>query len=86
MTTTETIKSLNENERKALTIICKDCDNIDGEGYTTTVDAMVALMREFENGQAVGGYLADLMDKGLIDYEKADNTLWVDKEVFAAFC
>lgn len=86
MTTTETIKSLNEYERKALTIICKDCDDIDGEGYTTTVDAMVALMREFENGQSVGGYLADLMDKGLIDYDKVDHALWVGKEVFSAFC
>lgn len=86
MTNTETIKSLNENERKALAIICKDCDDIEGEGFTTTVDAIVALMGEFENGQSVGGYLADLMDKGLIAYDKVDNTLWVDKEVFAAFC
>lgn len=60
-----------ENERKALNIICADCDEIDGYGYTTLNDAISALIesREWDNGQTIGAIVANLQKKGAISIE-----------------
>jgi hypothetical protein len=84
--TIEIIKSLNENELKALKAICADCDEIDGYGFDRPKDMKLALLDAFNgNGHVVGGYMNDLCDKGLIDVDIPENEVWVDKEIFAEF-
>lgn len=78
--------NLNENERKALEIICDDCDDIEGEGFTRLTGVMIELVKHFKNGQVAGGYITDLMSKGLITVEPSENEVWVNAEVFDAYC
>lgn len=79
--------NLNENERKALSAICADCDEIDGYGFTRIPDMAWALFNAFDrNGQVAGGYITDLRDKGLIDIDAAEDEVWVDPEVYEQFC
>lgn len=80
------MKKLNENEVKAIKAICADCDDIDGYGFTRVADMMLALVNEFKNGQVAGGYVTDLMDKGLIDVDDHEDEVWVEPEVFEAYC
>lgn len=83
----ETTKSLNENERKALGAIIDTCDEIDGEGFTRQVPMMLAVMKVFDNnGQRAGGYIADLINKNLIMIEPTEDEVWVMKEAMEAFC
>ena len=81
------MKNLNENETKAMRAICADCDEIDGWGFTRIGHMVAALMDEFDNnGQRVGGYIATLLDKNLIDVCAEDNEVWVKPETFEAYC
>ena len=78
--------NLNDNERKALGAICADCDELDGWGFTRIADMILAVMREFDNGQVVGGYISDLMKKNLIDVDAKEDEVWVSPKVFEAYC
>ena len=78
--------NLNENERKALEIICADCDEIEGEGFTRLTDVMIELVKHFKNGQVVGGYITDLMNRNLIMVEPSENEVWVGAEAYGAYC
>lgn len=80
------MKHLNENEVRAMKAICADCDELDGYGFTRPTDMVVALAKEFGNGQVAGGYLADLMEKNLIEVDVFDDTVWVEPDVFEAYC
>lgn len=83
MTTTK----MNENEVKALKAICNDYDEIDGYGFTRPADMAWALFEAFDhNGQVAGGYITSLVDKGLIELDMVDNTVWVSPEVYEQFC
>lgn len=86
MTTAETIKNLNENERRAMRVICSDCDEIDGYGFTRPIDMVIALVNEFKNGNVAGGYITDLIDKNLIEVDVHDDTVWVEPDVYEEFC
>ena len=77
---------LNENETKAIKAICDDCDDIDGYGFTRVTNMVLALMRVFNNGQVVGGYISDLMDKGLIEVEVGEDEVWVNPDIYEAYC
>lgn len=79
------MKHLNENEAKAMKVICADCDEIDGYGFTRPKDMVMALVKEFKNGQVAGGYIADLMEKGFIEVDVVDDTVWVEPEIFEAY-
>lgn len=78
--------NLNENETLAMEAICADCDDIDGYGFTRPASMVLALVKVFHNGYTAGGYIADLMEKNLIEVDVLDDTVWVDHEVYAAYC
>lgn len=81
------MKNLNENEAKAMRAICADCDEIDGYGFTRPADMAWALFEAFDrNAHVAGGYITSLSDKGLIELDMVDNTVWVEPEVFEQFC
>lgn len=86
MTIMETIKGLNESERKAMSVICADCDDIEGYGFTLPSHMALALVDEFKNANVAGGYISDLLEKGLIEIDFYDETVWVEPEVYAEFC
>lgn len=77
---------MNENERMAMEAICADCDELDGWGFTRPTDMVVALVKKFNDGNVVGGYIADLMHKNMIDVDVMDDTVWVSPEIFAEYC
>ena len=85
---------LNENERKVLSAICNDCDELDGWGFTRPSGMMVALMRnlgeEFgsgaKKGMSIGAYVSDLMKKNLVDLDLQEDEVWVRPDVFEAYC
>ena len=72
-------------EIKALQAICADCDDIDGEGFTTPEDAFMAVVHQFDSGEQAGECIDGLRAKGVVTIDIYDNTLWVDRDVFAAF-
>lgn len=80
------MKKLNENEVLAMKAICADCDDIDGYGFTRVDDMVLALVHQFKNGQVSGGYITDLADKGLIEVDYHEDTVWIDPEVFETYC
>lgn len=84
--TTKNIESLNDNERKAMSVICGDCDDLDGYGFTRPGDMALALIKEFGNGQVAGGYISDLIERGLIEVDLTENEVWIDPEVYTQFC
>lgn len=78
---------LNKNEVKALSVICADCDELDGWGFTRPSMVIDSLAEAFNNNYRVmGGYLKDLIDKNLIDYNTFDDELWVYPEYFEQYC
>ena len=83
-------ENLNENEVKVLRAICAGCDDIDGWGFHRPSMMMVDVMGEFDGvknqGQVVGGYIRDLIDKGLIEFNAYDDEVWVRPEVFETYC
>lgn len=84
------MKKLNENETKVLRTICEGCDEIDGWGFHRPSMLMVDVMREFDGvenkGQVVGGYIRDLMDKNLIEFNAIDDEVWVSPDVYERYC
>lgn len=77
--------NLNENERKAMSAICADCDEIDGWGFTHPSDAFEVVAKAV--GESVAVKLLDrLNDKNIIDVCVIDDTLWVRPELFEQFC
>lgn len=79
--------NLNDNETKAMRAICTDCDEIDGWGFTRIGEMVIAIANVFDgNFQRAGAYLKDILDKGLIDMCVEDNEVWVEPEVFEAYC
>lgn len=75
--------NLNENEKKALAAIVATCDNLDGDLFTRWSDLMNAVIKAFDmNGQVAGGYVKDLLDKGIIEPDEDDDTygtgVWVN--------
>lgn len=80
------MKKLNENESKALGIICNDCDDIDGEGFTRLTSIIGLLVSEFKNGHAAGGYLTQLAAKGYVDIDPMEDEVWVGRDVYSAYC
>lgn len=86
--------NLNDKERKVLSAICNDCDELDGWGFTRPSGMMVALARslgnEFGNGSEwgnrIGGYITDLIKKNLIELDLREDEVWVSPEVFEQFC
>lgn len=81
---------LNENEAKVLRAICEGCDEIDGWGFHRPSMMMVDVMKAFEGsknqGQVVGGYIRDLIEKDLIEFNAYDDEIWVRPEIFEQFC
>lgn len=79
-------ENLNENERKAMTAICDDCDDLDGWGFDRPSDMMLALLDAFDgNPHRAGGYLKDLIDKGLVEIEPYEDEVWINPDVFEEF-
>ena len=74
-------------EIKALMAICNDCDDIEGEGFTRPADALLLVLGIFRgDGDMAGKCVKALADKGAISFDFEDDTLWVDREVYATFC
>lgn len=72
-----------ENERKALNIICADCDEIDGYGYTTTNDAVAALIKGTKwDGYVIGAVITNLQKKGAIsiEHDRDRTSIWVERD------
>lgn len=76
------LTKLNHGERKALETIVDGCDEIDGWGFHRPSLVMDDLVRELGNPHVVGGYLRDLIDKDLIEFDTIDDTIWVSPEVY----
>lgn len=75
------MKNLNENERRALDVIIETCDDLDGDLFTRLQDIVLALIKEFGDGHAVGGYITQLQKKGFIDFDDDDGYgvgIWVN--------
>lgn len=79
------MNNLNANEVKALEVICHDCDDLEGEGFTRLVDIARALLAEFENAQVAGGYIAQLSTKGFIDVDLEEGEVWVSRDVYRQY-
>lgn len=77
---------LNENENKALSAICDDCDELDGYGFTRVGDALIALIGVFGDPKVAGGYITDLIKKNLIEFDLHEDEVWVNPDVFEQFC
>lgn len=75
-------ENLNENEKKALDAILATCDDLDGDYFTRLIDAADAVLKAFDNnGHVAGGYISDLIRKGIITLEDDDfygTGLWVN--------
>lgn len=84
--TTEAIKNLSENERRAMSAICADCDEIDDWGFDRPSDAYAAAFGEFNSDKVTSDTLNSLMEKDVIEIDLIDDTLWVKPEVYASFC
>lgn len=79
------VMTLNESEKRALSVICNDCDEMDGWGFTRPAYVVPALVKAFDgNAHRAGGYFRDLAEKGCIDH--FDDEVWVRPDVFAAYC
>ncbi len=81
-----TINGMNENELKAFNVICADCDELDGYGFTRVSTAILELVKAFDNnGHVAGGYFRSLSDKGVFDYEVIDDEIWVNRDFFEIY-
>lgn len=79
--------NLNKNEEKMLRAICEDCDDIDGWGFNRPSMCVQKLIELFDyKAKVAGGYLRDLIDKDLIEFDRYEDTIWVRPEVYAEFC
>lgn len=79
--------NLNENEEKMLRAICEGCDEIDGWGFHRPSMVVQDLIKLFDyKAKVAGGYLRDLIDKDLIEFDRYDDTIWVRPEVYSEFC
>lgn len=79
--------NLSENETKAIRAICKDCDDIEGYGFTRIPDMVYALSVAFEEQMwRVGEFIRIMTEKNLIDIIYDENEVWVEPEVYKQFC
>lgn len=83
------MENLNKNEAKVLRAICEGCDEIDGWGFHRPSMMMRDVLQVFERvenlGQVAGGYVRDLIEKDLIEFNAYDDEVWVRPEVFSQF-
>lgn len=78
---------MSDNEKKALSAICNDCDELDGWGFTRIADMVMAVCAEFgNNAQVAGGYISDFIAKGIIELDEIGNEVWVKPEIYAEYC
>lgn len=78
--------NLNQYEIKAIKAIVADCDDLDGWGFTRTASMTNAVADEFDgNYQRAGGYIADLIEKGLVEADLACDEVWIAPEVFEEY-
>ena len=68
--TNNTMK-LTADEKRALAAIIETCDNLDGDLFTRPADAVLAIIDTLGcSGQAAGGYITSLGNKGILDTEE----------------
>lgn len=72
-------------ETLAMEVICANCDEIDGYGFTRPVSMVMALVDVFQDGFEVGRQVKKLIDKNLIEVDVIDDTVWVEPEVYKAY-
>ena len=77
--------NLTNIERKAMEIICNDCDELDGWGFTRPSDACEVVAKEIGQFDAIK-VMSRLHAMDLLDICTIDDTLWVKPEVFGQFC
>lgn len=81
------MNNLNANEIKALEVICHDCDDLDGEGFTRPGSVITKLLAAFDNNAKVaGGYLTQLIKKGYVQIDTEEDEIWITREVFEKYC
>lgn len=72
-------------ETVAMEAICADCDEIDGYGFTRPGHMVMALVDVFEDAKEAGEQIWRLMEKGLIEVDTFDDTVWIEPEVYKAY-
>jgi hypothetical protein len=78
---------LNVTEKRIMTAIVADCDEIEGWGFTRVGSMVNAAVDVIDgNYQRVGGYITDLIHKGLIEADLTSDEVWIAPEVFEAYC
>ena len=80
--TKNTVK-LTADEKRALGAIIATCDNLDGDLFTRPADAVLAIIDTLGcSGQAAGGYITSLGNKGILDTEEDGYGLgfWVNAD------
>lgn len=81
---TKSIVKLTADEKRALAAIIGTCDTLDGDLFTRPADAVLAIIDALGcSGQAAGGYITSLGNKGILDTEEDSYGLgfWVNVDI-----